>query len=82
MRDDLLACPFCEGRGQMPRSEIVNRLEDPELPEKIVNELARSSAQAQQQPVLAGGNGSVESEFEDNVRHWTRRVFWRRSAKE
>ncbi|HLK32152.1 MAG TPA: hypothetical protein VKT29_03620 [Terriglobales bacterium] len=80
-----LPCPFCHGQGKLSRTEIVARLEDPELPEKIVAELNRSTADKDEQVVLAGGppKGSPESgDFAAKVHGWNRHVLWRRSSKE
>ncbi len=71
--EPLLSCPFCHGQGKMSRTEIVSRLEDPELPEKIVAELSRSEE---------AGEAVGAGEFASKVRGWNRHVLWRRSSKE
>jgi hypothetical protein len=78
--EPLLPCPFCQGHGQMSRQEIVSRLEDPDLPEKIIAELNRS-----EEAVLVGAAGEKApkaGEFASSVHGWNRHVLWRRSSKE
>ena len=81
--ESLLPCPFCQGHGQMSRQEIVNRLEDPDLPEKIVAELNRS--EESREPVTVGAAGEKApkaGEFASSVHGWNKHVLWRRSSKE
>ena len=64
----------------MSRSEIVKRLEDPDLPEKVVAELNRSEEELL---VTAGGKDTAgPGEFANHVHRWNRHVLWRRSSKE
>ncbi|HEY6935678.1 MAG TPA: hypothetical protein VI424_00920 [Terriglobales bacterium] len=78
--EPLLPCPFCQGHGQMSRQEIVSRLEDPDLPEKIVAELNRSEEAV---PVGAAGEKAPKTgEFSSSVHGWNKHVLWRRSSKE
>lgn len=82
-KDPLLPCPFCQGHGQMSRQEIVSRLEDPDLPEKIVAELNRS--EDLREPVTVGAAGEKApktGEFASSVHGWNKHVLWRRSSKE
>ena len=79
-KEPLLPCPFCQGHGQMSRQEIVSRLEDPDLPEKIVAELSRSEETV---PVGAPGEKAPKTgEFASSVHSWNKHVLWRRSSKE
>ncbi|HJS97620.1 MAG TPA: hypothetical protein VJ756_00915 [Terriglobales bacterium] len=81
--EPLLPCPFCQGHGQLSRQEIVSRLEDPELPEKIVAELNRS--EESREPVTAGPareKAPKAGEFSSSVHGWNKHVLWRRSSKE
>ncbi len=78
--EPLLPCPFCQGHGNMLRSEIVKRLEDPDLPEKIIAELNRSEEALL---VATGGKETAgPGEFSNQVHRWNRDVLWRRSSKE
>ncbi|HSB75426.1 MAG TPA: hypothetical protein VLC12_07230 [Terriglobales bacterium] len=61
----------------MPRTEIVSRLEDPDLPEKIVAEL--NGAEEEAAPVGAPGKAG---DFASKVHAWNKHVLWRRSSKE
>jgi hypothetical protein len=67
----------------MSRQEIVSRLEDPALPEKIVAELNRS--EDLREPVTVGAAGEKApktGEFASSVHGWNKHVLWRRSSKE
>ena len=67
----------------MSRQEIVSRLEDPDLPDKIVAELNRS--EELREPVMVGGAGEKApkaGEFSTSVHGWNKHVLWRRSSKE
>jgi len=78
--EPLLPCPFCQGHGQMSRTEIVARLEDPDLPEKIVAELNRSD-----EAVAVGApeeKPPTPGDFASKVHGWNKHVLWRRSSKE
>jgi hypothetical protein len=81
--EPLLPCPFCQGLGQMSRTEIVSRLEDPDLPEKIVAELTRSEQARETVPVGAPeGEPPKAGDFASKVHGWNKHVLWRRSSKE
>lgn len=81
--EPLLPCPFCNGHGQMSRSEIVSRLEDPDLPEKIVADLNRSEEASETVGVGAAGTDTAKpGEFANKVHSWNKQVLWRRSSKE
>jgi len=67
----------------MSRPETVSRLEDPDLPEKIVAELHRS--EEAREAVLVGAPESKPSkagDFASKVHGWNKHVLWRRSSKE
>ena len=67
----------------MSRTEIVSRLEDPELPEKILAELSRSEEATA--AVSAGARDTSTAppgEFASKVHGWNKHVLWRRSSKE
>lgn len=67
----------------MSRQEIVSRLEDPDLPEKIVAELNRSDETREAVPVGAAGEKAPKAgEFASSVHGWNKHVLWRRSSKE
>ncbi len=67
----------------MSRQEIVNRLEDPDLPEKIVAELKRSEETREPVTVGAAGEKAPQTgDFSSSVHGWNKHVLWRRSSKE
>ncbi len=67
----------------MSRVEIINRLEDPDLPEKIVAELNRSEEASETVEVGAAGKDTAKpGEFASKVHGWNKNVLWRRSSKE
>ncbi|MGE5204263.1 MAG: hypothetical protein ACM3PW_01520 [Chlamydiota bacterium] len=67
----------------MSRSEIVSRLEDPDLPEKIVAELNRSEEASETVGVGAAGKETANpGDFANKVHGWNKQVLWRRSSKE
>lgn len=67
----------------MSRAEIVSRLEDPDLPEKIVAELNRSEEVKEAVQVGATeGKPSKAGDFASKVHGWNKHVLWRRSSKE
>ncbi len=81
--EHLLPCPFCQGQGKLSRTEIVSRLEDPDLPEKIVAELNRSEELSEAVGVGAAGKETAKpGEFASKVHSWNKQVLWRRSSKE
>jgi len=82
-KEPLLSCPFCQGHGQMTRAEIVSRLEDPYLPQKIVADLNHSEEAALAVPVGAPDERAPKAgEFASSVHGWNKHVLWRRSSKE
>jgi hypothetical protein len=68
----------------MSRAEIVSRLEDPDLPEKIVAELNRCEDEEVGQVAagIAGKPTARAGEFDKHVHGWNKHVLWRRSSKE
>ncbi len=83
LTEHLLPCPFCQGQGKLSRPQIVSRLEDPDLPEKIVAELNRSEEAREAVGVGAAGKETAKpGEFANKVHSWNKQVLWRRSSKE
>lgn len=81
--EPLLPCPFCHGRGKLSRTEIVSRLEDPDLPEKIVAELNHVEEALEPAPVGAAEKKAPKAgDFASSVHGWNKHVLWRRSSKE
>jgi hypothetical protein len=72
-------CPLCEGEGELFRSELAAKLQDPLLQERILGWLQALENQAEElpaKPVAAEGGFAAE------VRSASRRILWRRSPKE
>ena len=87
MPDDseLIACPFCEGRAKMHRSEIVKQLNDPELPQQVMERLFKFSNHngQEQEPELVGAvKGEKRGNFYAEVGSWNNHDVWHRSPKE
>lgn len=81
--EPLLPCPFCQGEGKMSRTEIVSRLEDPDLPDKIIAELNRAEEDKEAVPVGAPERQEPRTgDFASKVHGWNKNVLWRRSSKE
>jgi hypothetical protein len=81
--EPLLPCPFCQGHGKLSRAEIVSRLEDPGLPEKIVADLNRGEEAMEAAPVGAPEQKAPKAgDFASSVHGWNKHVLWRRSSKE
>jgi len=83
-----VCCPICQGKGQMHRSDLIERLRDPGFAqtlhtylERIIREqeeLEKSTLQA-----VAKKGEPVADEFEREVHSWPpKRILWRRSPKE
>lgn len=82
-------CPLCEGRGQLHRSEVLQRLTDKELTGKIASYLEKlqkvEETQAPQLVKTAATAAEMRQpgEFEKEVHTWpAKRFLWRRSPKE
>jgi len=73
-----LKCPLCEGRGEVLRSEIVDRFANPELRKRLdarIAEILEASAMA--------GVGPKVRNFEKEVHTWNPTLpMWQRSPKE
>jgi hypothetical protein len=74
--NEILPCPLCEGQGQLRRSEIVERLTNPEQIEHYLNQTAGE---------LVGGNGGPHEPqtFQKEVHSWNPQLpIFNRSPKE
>ncbi len=71
-----VCCPLCNGKGQMHRSELAERLNDPQRDQKFRTYLQKTEGEHNAQPVGAG-------DFDREVHSWPpKRILWRRSPKE
>ena len=76
--DSKVKCPLCEGRGEVLRSELVQRFTNPELRRRLdarIAEILEGSALA--------GVGTKVRNFEKEVHTWNPTLpMWQRSPKE
>ena len=73
-----LKCPLCEGRGEMLRSEMVERLTNPDLRKRLDARMAEILETGQ----LAGVAPKTRN-FEKEVHTWNPTLpMWQRSPKE
>lgn len=78
MTDLKMECPLCDGRGQILRSDVVERLGTPDLRARFearIEEILRNSELA---PV-----SRLTRNFEKEVHQWNPQLpMWQRSPKE
>ncbi len=81
----VLQCPLCEGRGELPEKEMLDRLREKDLCRKIASYL-ENVVEAEEKvtsPEPAYRAESVNPTFRSNVDTWNLTHFlWRRSPKE
>lgn len=76
--DSKLKCPLCEGRGEVLRSEMVERFTNPELRKRLDARIAEILEASD----LAGVGPKVRN-FEKEVHTWNPTLpMWQRSPKE
>jgi len=77
-RTEKVKCPLCEGRGEVLRSEVVERFTNPELRKRLDAGIAEILEASE----LAGVGPKVRN-FEKEVHTWNPTLpIWRRSPKE
>ncbi len=75
---DMLKCPLCEGRGELRKADLVDRLSEKDLGRKVSSYL--SIVEAEQKESL---HGVSPQDAKENVTAWNLTHFlWRRSPKE
>jgi hypothetical protein len=73
-----MKCPLCEGRGELLRSEIVERFSNPELRKRLDARIAEILETGE----MAGVGPQVRN-FEKDVHSWNPTLpMWQRSPKE
>ncbi|MBI1739387.1 MAG: hypothetical protein HY233_00565 [Acidobacteriales bacterium] len=73
-------CPFCEGSGELTRSEVAEKLTTPE-PRKRLD--ARIAEILENVELAGAGRGPQARNFEKEVHEWNPQLpIWRRSPKE
>ena len=81
----LLKCPLCEGRGELPQKEMLDRLKETDLGHKLASYVEnfivadeQAAEPAEPESVKAG-----QPDFKQHVDVWNCTHFlWRHSAKE
>lgn len=75
---EVLKCPLCEGRGELPKQLLLDRLSEKDLGRKVENFM--SIVDSEKKEAL---HGSYSDRPRDNVTAWNLTHFlWRRSPKE
>ena len=80
-----LCCPLCQGKGQMHRSELIERLSDPVQREQLAALLQELKQQEEDEKSLVPTPNDEEDRdaFQREVYSWPpKRILWRRSPKE
>ena len=83
--DDFLKCPLCQGRGEIRRAEMIERLTDPDLKPRIDSYLAgiTKTGDEPNEFTTAGANARKTRDFQKEVHSWNPQLpIWRRSPKE
>jgi hypothetical protein len=77
-QNDKVKCPLCEGRGDVLRSELVERITNPELRKRLDARIAEILEAGE----MAGVSPKVRN-FEKEVHTWNPTLpMWQRSPKE
>jgi hypothetical protein len=78
----LLKCPLCEGRGELPKSDLLDRLNEKDLGHKLASYVDNSIA-ADENEAEPDSAHSEQPDFKHHVDVWNCTHFlWRRSPKE
>ncbi len=76
---DAIPCPFCEGRGQVSKQALFERLREKDLGRKIETYLRNVVDAEECEECVSDSNPN----FKHDVTHWNLTHFlWRRSPKE
>ncbi|HWR15876.1 MAG TPA: hypothetical protein VN577_13700 [Terriglobales bacterium] len=76
-KTEMLKCPLCEGRGELCKADLVDRLSEKDLGHKVENYMAIVEAETNES-LHAAEAGTKESVTAWNLTHF----LWRRSPKE
>ncbi len=75
--NELLKCPLCCGRGELPKAELFDRLREKDFSHKVESYLANVVEPDRKSELREGPT------FDNDVRTWNCTHFlWRRSPKE
>ena len=75
---EMMKCPLCEGRGELPKQQLLERLNEKDLGRKVENFM--SIVESEEREALHGSSGQAVPR---SVTTWNLTHFlWRRSPKE
>jgi hypothetical protein len=78
----LLKCPLCEGRGELPEKDLVDRLDEKDLGHKLAS-YVENFIVADEKAAEGDAARSAQPDFKQHVDVWNCTHFlWRRSPKE
>ena len=76
-----VCCPLCDGKGQLHRSELTERINHPELEQRLREYLKQIKKDEAETLVSVGA--PTQSAYEREMHSWPpKRMLWRRSPKE
>jgi hypothetical protein len=78
----LLKCPLCEGRGELPENEMLDRLNEKDLGHKLAS-YVENFIVADEKAAVPDSIRNSQPDFKQHVDVWNCTHFlWRRSPKE
>ncbi len=78
----LIKCPLCEGRGELPEKEMVDRLTEKDLGHKLAS-YVENFIVADEKAKAGDADHAPQPDFKQHVDVWNYTHFlWRRSPKE
>ncbi len=81
----LLKCPLCEGRGELPQKEMLDRLKETDLGHKLASYVENFIVADEKaaEPAEPEAAHAAQPDFKQHVDVWNCTHFlWRRSPKE
>ena len=82
VKHHLLKCPLCEGRGELPQKEMLDRLSEKDLGRKLAS-YVNNFVMADDKEVEPQTKQTAQPDFQRHVDMWNCTHFlWRRSPKE
>jgi hypothetical protein len=81
--NDQVKCPLCEGPGRMGREELLAILTDPNLDQKIAQQVLELTRAAAEDLTGVSSGQTPQTNFERELHTWNpAQAMWRRSPKE
>ena len=82
VKHHLLKCPLCEGRGELPQKDMLERLSEKDLGRKLASYVS-NFVLADEKEAVSETTETAEPDFQRHVDTWNLTHFlWRRSPKE